>query len=83
MVLLYSKRFSRRAVTRPGSGLWLRSIASMRASIQALTCVMLAADGRGRPLGGIWPVRNFSRILGQTSSAGCSIFSPAVFCLAL
>ncbi len=64
-MLLYSVRFSRRAVTRPGSGGRARSARSSSASIQAVTPLTSASSGRGRPTGGISWLRSLPRTFSQ------------------
>ena len=66
-MLLYSARFSRRAVTRPGSGLGSREGRLGLDSIHSSTAVTVSGSGRGRPSGGISPRISFSRTFSQTS----------------
>ena len=55
MVLLYSARFSRRIVTRPGSRAASISDASIPRSTHAVTAFSSPASGRGSSSGGISP----------------------------
>ena len=66
-VLLYSARFSRRAVTRPGSGLWLWEGRWGRDSIHSSTALTVSGSGRGRPAGGISPRRSFPNTFSRIS----------------
>src|SRR6266545_3656425 len=82
-VLLYSTRFSRREVTRPGS-----TVSPDRPSdfsIHAVTAATSAFEGAGDPGGGIRPVLNLSRTLSQTAVElpGVSRLRFAVFTLSL
>ena len=57
MVFEYSARFSRRAVTRPGSGFTSLSALANSPSRKWISPLVAAAVGCGAPLGGISPVR--------------------------
>ena len=73
MVLLYSVRFSRRAVTRPGSAVAAlpSALADARPcsdSIHPVTAATSAGEGCGEFLGGIVPAFSLSSTFDQTSS---------------
>src|SRR5437588_12996661 len=74
MVLVYSARLRRRAVTRPGSCLVLRSALSNSAWRNWTT--VSSVGGRGTPLGGISPARSLRRITSQPSR--CSVRDDAL-----
>ena len=65
MVLEYALRLRRRAVTRPGSGLRLRSALANSSCRYWITASIWA--GRGMPLGGISPARILRRMMSQPS----------------
>src|ERR1700694_5027345 len=67
MVLEYSLRLSRRAVTRPGSGLIWLSALSNSACTNLTSASIWAAGGRGMPFGGILAERIFCMIRSQPS----------------
>ena len=67
MALAYSTRFIRRATTRPGLG----SAAATRSSAvssEVAKASMVAASGRGRPSGGICPLRSLCTTFSSTSA---------------
>ena len=72
-MLLYSVRFSRRAVTRPASGGAASSARASSSSIQRTTAACSASLGRGSSFGGISPVRTlratFSQVRGSRAMA--------------
>ncbi len=65
MVLVYSLRLRRRAVTRPGSGFTPRSAFS-NSAVRNWTTESISG-GRGTPLGGISPARSLRRMMSQPS----------------
>ena len=73
-MLLYSSRFRRRAVTRPGSGLAARSIRSYSLRSSPSLARFRRALGFGTPFGGISPDRIFWTTISQTlrSFSACS-----------
>ncbi len=68
-MLSYSVRFSRRAVTRPGSGGAWRSARSSSSSIHAVIVAMSASRGWLIGGGGIWPVRIFTIAFSHVSGS--------------
>ena len=68
-MLSYSVRFSRRAVTWPGSGGAASSARSNSDAIQSTMAREAAASGRGRPGGGICPVLIFDITFCQVSGS--------------
>ncbi len=67
MVLLYSARFRRRAVTRPGSAAARRSARSSSVWMLCVTALICAPVGLGKPGGGISPLRTLRTILSHVS----------------
>ena len=77
MAFLYSVRVSRwKGGSLPGSGLILAAASSFASKCEA-TASYVAASGRGRPAGGIAPVRSFRTTFSQAaaSAPGSSAFS--------
>ena len=77
IVFEYSLRLSRWAVTRPGSGLTLRSALSNAEVRKPRNLSTSTCGGRGIPLGGISPARTFLTILSQVSRPSTSELAEA------
>ena len=72
IVLVYSARFSRRAVTRPGSG-FIAASARANSVSSSLTSVLICSSdgGTDAPSGGISRLLSFERISSHRSRSAC------------
>src|SRR6266478_3403550 len=75
IVLLYSARLSRRAVTCPASGLTMRSCRANSDCSQSVTALVAATGGCGVPGGGIFLVWSFSTTFSQISRSSSNVLA--------